>query len=109
MESKKIAEVHQVLTTRHQLIYGEKTLIEEREETTITEHDSGTLLRQVVTTKKQIGDQVLVLTEEGGEQSEMTSLEGEELDAFKAKWANYWKPCITKETIKTAIDKEKSE
>ena len=88
MESKKIAEVHQVLTTRHQLIYGEMTLIEEREETTITEHDSGTLLRQVVTTKKQIG---------------------EELDAFKAKWANYWKPCITKETIKTAIDKEKSE
>ncbi len=109
MMSKKIIEVHQILTTKHQLLCGELTLIEEKEETTITDHDSGKLVRQVITIKRQIGEQVLVVTDEDGEQSEMTSLVGEELADFKTKWVNFWKPCITKETIKSALKAEMSE
>ena len=109
MESKRIVEIHQVLTTKHQLVYGEFTLIEEKEELIITDQDSGKQLRQVVTTKKQIGDQSLVVTEEEDMQNEMTSLGAEELAEFKAKWSKYWNPCMVKETVKTALEAKKCE
>ena len=90
MESKKILEVHRVLITKHQMVIGDLALMEEKEEKTSTDHSSGKILDQTVTYKRQIGDQILVITEKE-----------EEVKLFKENWSKYWKPSITKETIQT--------
>ena len=103
MKSKQILEVHRVLITKHQMVIGDLTLMEERVDKTITDHASGQILDQAVTCKRQIGDQVFVITEKDGNENEETFLNEEELKLFKEKWAKYWKPSITKEIIQKAI------
>ena len=103
MKSKQILEVHRVLITKHQMVIGDWTLMEVREDKTITDHSSGKILDQTVTCKRQIGDQILVITEKDGSENEETILNEEELKLFKENWSKYWKPSITKETIQRAI------
>ena len=102
MKSKQILEVHRVLITKHQMVIGDLTLMEEREDKTITDHSSGKIIDQTVTYKRQIGDQILVITEKDGSENEETILNEEELKLFKENWSKYWKPSITKEIIQTA-------
>ena len=83
MESKQILEVHRVLITKHQMVIGDLTLMEEREEKTITDHATGQNLDHAVTYKRQIGDQILVITEKDGNENEQTSLNEEELKLSK--------------------------
>ena len=108
MESKTIIEVHRVLITKHQIVIDDLILMEEREDKTVTDHSSGKILEQGVTYKRQIGDQILMITEKDGNQDEATILNDEELEQFKANWDKYWKPNITKMIIQAALEEQNS-